>query len=133
MSLCSYWDWALDWQDLAAAPIFDTALGFGGDGNTSRPGPFDESYCVTEGPFSGIELRYIEGKLHPHCLSRSFYHFEDDEKGSISSYWIQPAMLQQLSQQPTYDALRNFTEYTAHNAIHWGIKGDFGLTSSANG
>ncbi|KAK0101316.1 hypothetical protein ONS95_006493 [Cadophora gregata] len=128
-----YWDWTLDWKDLAASPIWDDTFGFGGDGNVSSTSPFgDGSHCVTTGPFGGLKLLYANGTVSPHCLSRGFTYYETGKKGAISGEHLRPEDIEGLMQERHYNGFRNMTEYLLHNALHWGLHGDFSQWSSAN-
>ncbi|KAH8817799.1 monooxygenase [Flagelloscypha sp. PMI_526] len=53
-----YWDWTLDANNLAGAPIWES---FGGNGAS-------DTHCVTDGPFASLEVRNPD----PHCLQRNF-------------------------------------------------------------
>ena len=137
---CSYWDWTLDWEDLTGAPVWDETLGFGGDGNMSNPGPYPvtvqnskQSYCVTTGPFKDVQVFYGTSPASAHCLSRGFYHYENQEPGKISGLHVRPEVIEELESVAHYDEYRNRTEFMVHNGIHWGIGGDFERWSSANG
>lgn len=132
--MCRYWDWTLDWSDLAASPIWSNTTGFGGDGGGLKPGPYDDgSSCVTDGPFRDMKLRYMNSTVLPHCLSRGFIRYEDRSNGSISGDHVKPSMIERLLKEQHYWDFREKMEYVVHNAIHWGLRGDFAQWSSANG
>jgi tyrosinase len=129
-----YWDWTLDWDDLAGSPIFSPDTGFGGDGGKLVASPLDDgSSCVIDGPFQDLKLMYMNSTILPHCLARGFIRFEDKSDGAISGDHVQPNNIVRLMEQQHYFQLGNFTEYEVHNAIHWGLRGDFAQWSSANG
>ncbi len=76
---------------------------------------------------------YMNSTVFPHCLARGFIRYEDKSDGSVSGAHVQPSVVERLLEQPHYFPLANMTEYEVHNAIHWGLRGDFSQWSSANG
>ena len=92
-----------------------------------------QSYCVTTGPFRDVEVFYGTTPASAHCLSRGFYHYENQEPGKISGLHVRPEVIEELESVAHYDEFRNRTEFMVHNGIHWGIGGDFERWSSANG
>ena len=129
-----YLDWSLDWESLAAAPIWDSTFGFGGSGEPNNKNSlYDGSHCVTDGPFNNTWLQYRKGISDRHCLSRNFLHRETNETGAISGWNVRPDIMIVWAGHPTFDSSRNFTESIARNAIHSGVRGDFGEYSAANG
>lgn len=80
-----------------------------------------------------MQLLYFNRKTHPHCLSRGFINFETKQLGSLSGVYLSPEKIGQLDVAPDYDTFRVGIEDRSHNAMHWGIRGDFGQYSAANG
>lgn len=119
---------------MAGAPVWSSTHGFGGDGDKTVDGPFDDgSHCVTDGPFRDVQLRYMNSTTLPHCLSRGFLNYEDRSDGTIDGDHLQPSVVEDILGKPHYDRMRHKSEYWLHNAIHWGLRGDFAQWSSANG
>jgi tyrosinase len=123
----------LDWEDLSHSSIWNVIDGFGGDGDINGNITVAQGRCITEGPFAGTQLQYFDRETHPHCLSRGFINFDTKELGSLSGYYFRPEAMGTLSRAPDYDTFRAAVETTSHNAMHWGIRGDFGQYSAANG
>ncbi|KAG4413531.1 hypothetical protein IFR04_013314 [Cadophora malorum] len=119
-----YWDWVLDHQDPAASPVFDTQLGFGGNGDAALgESLIGGGHCVTDGPFAMTTARYIDTKVYPHCLSRNFRN--DTSTGHFTGELIQPSLVEKILEQ---EDLLSFTlelEDAPHNTIPFGIRGDF--------
>lgn len=46
---CRYWDWSLDWMNLASSSIWSSTSGFGGDGNPNGPETVGQGRCVMYG------------------------------------------------------------------------------------
>ncbi|KAF2169475.1 hypothetical protein M409DRAFT_65119 [Zasmidium cellare ATCC 36951] len=128
-----YWDWTLDWENLAASPIFSNVTGFGGDGGHIIASALDDgSSCVGDGPFRDLELLYMNSTIQRHCLARGFIRYEDKADGHISGNHVRPSAVARLLDQEHYYHLNNATQWEMHNAIHWGLRGDFSQWSSAN-
>jgi len=120
-----YWDWTLDWRALQRAPVFDAVGGFGGDGqvggevvvgNTGR--------CVTDGPFAGATARWYDREERPHCLARGFRD-EAGELGVMDGSALSPESIDQVLRHADYEALVKEMESRIHDAIPFGIGGDF--------
>jgi tyrosinase len=105
--------------------VFDTQLGFGGNGDTGlrkTPNPAG-GYCVTDGPFAMLQVRYFGLKISPHCLSRNFRN--DTKTGHFSGELLSSEIMDEIMQE---EDLLKFTlklEGAPHNAIPFGIGGDF--------
>ncbi|RDW79812.1 hypothetical protein BP6252_04450 [Coleophoma cylindrospora] len=127
-----YWDWASDWQSLDTSSIWDTVHGFGGDGNVSVKSPIAAGNCVTQGPFSDLQLLFYNKTKLPHCLTRGFKNYQTEELGSLFGEQFKPFEMGRLITAQTYDHFREMIEWTVHNAMHWGVRGDFGQDSAAN-
>jgi tyrosinase len=120
-----YWDWTLDSDAIEDSPVFDAESGFGGDGevggeltvsNTGR--------CVIDGPFAGIEVPYYDVKYQPHCLSRGFRDL-DGNLGHIDGSDITPASIEGILSLKDYESFVTLMESRVHDAIPYGISGDF--------
>ncbi|OOF98338.1 hypothetical protein ASPCADRAFT_395107 [Aspergillus carbonarius ITEM 5010] len=88
-----YWDWSLDWSDLTASPVWDSEVGFGGNGNPNDPSPAIHGACVTSGPFAHLQVPFVEQFSYPHCLSRDFA--QGDALTNYSAA-IHPSVIHQL-------------------------------------
>jgi tyrosinase len=120
-----YWDWTLDSEAIENSPVFDPKTGFGGDGevggeltvsNTGR--------CVIDGPFAGIEVPYYDVKYQPHCLSRGFRDL-DGNLGHIDGSDITPESIEEVLSLKDYESFVTLMESRVHDAIPYGISGDF--------
>lgn len=127
-----YWNWGLDHQSLERSSIWSPDTGFGGDGSPDLPEGVGSGRCVIDGPFANTTLLYWEGKELPHCLSRAFHHFETGESGSLSGTWFSPENLGELKRAKSYADFEEKIEGMVHNALHWGIRGDFSTMTAAN-
>jgi hypothetical protein len=114
-----YWDWTLDWDNLAHSPVFDPISGFGGDGqgnitigNTGR--------CVIDGPFAGLQAKFYDVKYQPHCLSRGF-RTDDGQLGVIDGTLIRPESIKAVLQIAGYEMFVTEMESRVHDAIPFGI------------
>lgn len=120
-----YWDWTLDCDAIENSPVFDPDTGFGGDGeegaeitvsNTGR--------CVVDGPFAGITAEYYDVKYLPHCLSRGFRDL-DGSIGHIDGSDITPESIEEVLSLDDYEKFVALMESRVHDAIPYGISGDF--------
>ena len=118
----TYWDWTLDWENIASSPVWNVETGFGGNGNFSVGHPVLKAHCVTEGPFAGLEVLYFENIYQPHCLLRGF-----DKPPKSFRRELQPKALLKLLLSPDYDSINLGLEHGPHNAIPRSINGDFSL------
>lgn len=120
-----YWDWTLDADDLAHSTVFSPENGFGGDGDPQGAKTVGNSgRCVVDGPFSDIEAKFYDTKLLPHCLSRGF-HDDEGTLGHIDGHDITPESIEQVLQIDTYEEFVAQLESKVHDAIPFGIGGDF--------
>lgn len=120
-----YWDWTLDWEDLAHAPVFDPVTGFGGDGDPAGPVTLGNTgRCVVDGPFSDVRASFYDVKWKPHCLSRGF---RDDRGnlGRIDGKTVSPESIEQVLSIDNYERFVLKMESLVHDAIPFGISGDF--------
>ncbi|KAK7957228.1 uncharacterized protein PG986_006450 [Apiospora aurea] len=141
-----FWDWTLDTgskEVFLNSPIFDTALGFGGNGayipgNLSHPGlpgftvapPNDipdrsGGGCVVDGPFAGLGTYFgpqnnTEPKAALRCLRRDFSYDSLRERAS-------PAQVQAAMAIDTHGDFEFVTDSQSyHPAGHWGVGGLYG-------
>ena len=120
-----YWDWTLDWEALETAPVFDAETGFGGDGEVggaitvSRTGR-----CVVDGPFAGVVAEFYDVQRQPHCLSRGFRDLEG-KLGHIYGEDVRPERIEEVLSLPDYEGFVAEMERRVHDAIPYGISGDF--------
>jgi tyrosinase len=127
-----YWDWAVDHQFLETSSIWSPYTGFGGDGSPALPEAFGKGRCVVDGPFANITRLWWDGRENPHCLGRGFLDAETLERGKLSGTWFSPERIGEVTRSETYFEFEKRLENTAHNALHWGIRGDFSSMTSAN-
>jgi tyrosinase len=127
-----YWDWPLDWENPAKSPVFDSELGFGGNGDPNAPKSVGSGHCVTEGPFSDLRAKYYDNiftnpndELLPRCLSRGFA-----DGDTFSGAKFSPEVMTELFSKTTFDEFLFYLEKVPHNGIPLGIQGDF-LTYTA--
>ena len=128
--LIRYWDWSLDWEDITLAPVWDSVLGFGGNGNSSDSRPGFRGFCVTDGPFANLELLFIGPMDVPHCLSRDFLRGEN-----LTTYAqrIRPQALEELLRLPSYEAFNEAVETGPHLSLPFSIHGDFSVPTAPQG
>lgn len=130
LTRCSYWDWALDWEDITKSPVLDYTNGFGGNGNTSIKEPFLDGFCLTEGPFSRLEMPYIGADYKPHCLSRGF---PNREKLARLGQDLRPEALGKVLSLTDYESFNLGLENGPHLAVPKMIRGDFQYFTAPNG
>ena len=113
----------MDWQDLAASPIWDPETGFGGDGDSTGEITVGMGRCVRDGPFAGLQALFYGDKAQRHCLSRGF------QRGhKMASYFgsrVRPAAIENLLAVQDYESFNLDIEHGAHLAAPHGILGDF--------
>jgi tyrosinase len=127
-----YWDWELDHQSLETSSIWSPDTGFGGDGAATLPEGVGKGRCVVDGPFANTTRLYWEGHERPHCLGRAFKNFDTKESGKLSGAWFSPETMGEVKRSNTFAEFEEKLEGTVHNALHWGIRGDFSSMSAAN-
>ena len=76
------------------------------------------------GPFTDIQAKYFDVKFKPHCLSRGF---RDDEGnlGHMNGDTISPESIEEVLQLDDYETFVAQMESRVHDAIPFGIGGDF--------
>ena len=126
---CSYWDWTLDWKNITEAPLWDTDLGFGGNGNKSDRVSFN-GFCVTDGPFARLEVRYIEDVRYSHCLSRNFASGENLTRFGLA---VSPTSVKEVLDVLDYSSFNLGVEHGPHLAIPKSVFGDFSISTAPAG
>ncbi|KAJ9625169.1 hypothetical protein H2203_005124 [Taxawa tesnikishii (nom. ined.)] len=120
-----YWDWTLDAYHLAESVVFDPKTGFGGDGEKDGSITIGRTgRCVTDGPFMDVIADFYDIKAQPHCLSRGFRK-DDGTLGQIDGKLVTPESIEETLQLNTYEAFVAEMESKVHDAIPFGIGGDF--------
>lgn len=117
--LHSYWDWALDWPDIAESPIWDDIDDFGGNdnataGDASDIDPDFTGYCVDDGPFAGLEVLHVGADYKPHCLARNFQNITNSQK---AHHYLQPEALKKLLEEADYESFNLKVDDGPHLAI----------------
>jgi tyrosinase len=126
-----YWDWSLDWMDLANSSIWDSSTGFGGDGDPNTPVTVGEGRCVTDGPFSELRPIIYNHTYIQHCLSRGFR--DGETVGRLPGTSYSPESVGRILRESTYKDFVRDVEYYLHNTMHQSIAGDFKAMTAANG
>ena len=124
-----YWDWSLDWENVTQAPVWDTVLGFGGDGDKNDLESI-HGHCVTDGPFARLQVLYVEKFPYPHCLSRGFAQGENLTEFSAA---LEPKALKELLSTPDYATFNLGVEDGPHLSIPRSIHGDFSTVTAPAG
>lgn len=118
---------------MSNSSVWSNEDGFGGDGDPNGEITVSNGRCVIDGPFANTQVHYHDMARKDHCLSRGFINADTMEEGSMSGYWLRPDAMGRVSRAADYDTFRNALEFTAHNGLHWSIRGDFAEYSAANG
>lgn len=124
-----YWDWSLDWEDVTHSPVWDTTLGFGGDGNEKDLESI-HGHCVTDGPFARLKVLYVERFPYPHCLSRGFAKGDNLTRFSAA---LKPEALNELLLTPDHATFNLGVEDGPHLSIPRSIHGDFSTVTAPAG
>jgi hypothetical protein len=125
LTILSYWDWTLDWEDLTRSAIWDTDAGFGGNGNPDQRSTTDNGYCMEAGPYASLRPQYYASHACPHCLSRNFT--------KIDTQRLRPDMVDKVMESSDYETLFIALEKGPHNVIPNMIGGDFLTFTAPNG
>ncbi|KAH6623942.1 putative tyrosinase [Chaetomium tenue] len=125
-----YWDWSLDWMNMANSSIWDSVEGFGGDGHPAGPETVGEGRCVTEGPFAHLRPIIYNHTFATHCLSRGFH--DGNTKGRLSGEAYKPEKIGEILRKSTYKEFSRELEIYLHGALHQGVNGDFKAMTAAN-
>ncbi|GKT43545.1 tyrosinase ustQ [Colletotrichum spaethianum] len=120
----SFWDWSLDWDDITNSPVFDSKLGFGGDGDPKAP-EHESAHCVTDLPFKNLRPQWYGSMYDPHCLARSFN--ED-----WYAHYMNPEALEKVMAATSYEEFFLALEMGPHDIIPLGIRGDFSSFTAPN-
>ena len=126
-----YWDWSLDWMDLAKSSIWDSETGFGGDGDPNQPLTVGGGRCVIDGPFSGLRPIKYNHTYVQHCLSRGFR--DEIAAGKLPGEPFRPEAVGRTMRIPTYKEFVKSIERDLHAPIHLSIRGDLFAMTGANG
>ncbi|TQV96995.1 BolA protein [Cordyceps javanica] len=131
MLLSRYWDWSLDWMDLARSSIWDNSTGFGGDGDSLGVETVGNGRCVIDGPFADLRPIIYNHTFAEHCLSRGF----SDSKitGRLPGDQFSPENIGEILRQSDYSSFLRRVERDLHNTLHNSINGDFKAMTAANG
>ena len=127
--MSSYWDWSLDWINITQSPVWDTEYGFGGNGD-EEAGESIHGHCVTDGPFAGFKVPFVEKIPYPHCLSRGFATGDNLTQFTIA---ISPTALDELLRTPYYANFNQGVENGPHLSIPHSIRGDFATVTAPAG
>lgn len=120
-----YWDWTLDSAALEKSPVFDPNTGFGGDGEVGGDIAVGRTgRCLVDGPFAGISVDYYDVEYQPHCLSRGFRDL-DGNLGHMDGNDISPESIEEVLSMNKYEDFVASMESRVHDAIPFGIGGDF--------
>ncbi|KAH8785171.1 putative tyrosinase [Diaporthe sp. PMI_573] len=125
-----YWDWTMDWMNLANSSMWDNTEGFGGDGQVGGPTTVGEGRCVVDGPFADLRPIKYNHTYVQHCLSRGFR--DNGTLGHISGLPFRPEIIGEVRRKKTYVEFEEAIEMHLHNAMHLGISGDFLSLTAAN-
>jgi tyrosinase len=126
-----YWDWSLDWEDMARSPIWDSNTGFGGNGDGGSRKSVGHGHCVTDGPFANQTVLYFGAENKAHCLSRGFVH--EDQLKDVFGSKVRPEALEAVLLHDEYKQFNLKLEEGPHNAIPRAIRGDFLRVTAPNG
>lgn len=119
-----YWDWTLDWEDMASSPIWDPEIGFGGDGDPNSQIIISHGRCVTDGPFANLTPLFNRTEYSPHCLSRGFVGSQNPANASFGR-GLKPEIIQDVLQQDTFEGFHASLEKGLHKELPEGVRGDF--------
>ena len=120
-----YWDWTLDSDALEHAPVFDAETGFGGNGDVDGEITVgNHGHCLKDGPFTDIWAKFYDVKYKPHCLSRGF-RTDAGADGHMDGSLVSPVAIEEVLSIPTYEDFVTRMESQIHDAIPFGIGGDF--------
>ncbi|KAK3349069.1 hypothetical protein B0T25DRAFT_457918, partial [Lasiosphaeria hispida] len=128
-----YWDWSLDWANLANSSIWDSATGFGGDGDPHGHEVVGEGRCVVDGPFTELRPIVYNHTYTTHCVSRGFNDAKRNTTGQIAGAPYSPESIGAILRKRTYKEFVKEVENQLHNTLHQGVNGDFKAMTAANG
>ncbi|KAF4511563.1 hypothetical protein G6O67_003346 [Ophiocordyceps sinensis] len=125
-----YWDWSLDWMNLARSSIWDNSAGFGGDGDPDGAETVGDGRCVIDGPFADLRPIIYNHTLAEHCLSRGFR--DGNATGRLSGEKFSPENMGDILRQDDYSGFLRRVERDLHNTLHNSVNGDFKAMTAAN-
>jgi hypothetical protein len=79
---------------------------------------------VVDGPLTDTQTKYYDVKYKPHCLSRGFRE-DEGNLGHMNGDAISPQSIEEVLQIGDYERLVAEMESRVHDAIPFGIGGDF--------
>ena len=125
-----YWDWTIDAPNPAAAPVWDSTLGFGGDGVAN---PENGDSCVADGPFASWQPMYDGDSVTPrqHCLRRTFSN-GDGQSGLMMGAWYSADSVAAVMANEGFEAFAEALETGPHAGVHNSIGGDMVARTSPN-
>ncbi|KAI9047326.1 hypothetical protein LZ554_008773 [Drepanopeziza brunnea f. sp. 'monogermtubi'] len=119
-----YWDWTLDAADPLISPVWDSRVGFGGNGTAP-------DNCVTDGVLSSYIAAYTEEGYAPHCVTRKFD--STYKEGAMHGGKWRPEVIKEIIMgAATYEEFRYQLESGPHKQLHLGIGGEMNSISSSN-
>ncbi|ATY60946.1 di-copper centre [Cordyceps militaris] len=125
-----YWDWSLDWMDLANSSIWSSDDGFGGDGDPSGPIVVGDGRCLLDGPFAHLRPILYNHTFTQHCLARGFH--DGETMGRLSGEAYKPEKMGEILREPTYKGFARQLEIYLHGSLHQSVNGDFQAMTAAN-
>ena len=118
-------------MNLTASSIWDSATGFGGDGDPGLNLTVGGGRCVTTGPFSGLRPIKYNHTYVRHCLSRGFQ--DEIGPGILSGEPFKPEAIGRIVRIPSYKQFVKSIERDLHAPIHLSVRGDLFAMTGANG
>jgi tyrosinase len=114
---------------MTKSPIWGES--FGGNGDKNGKHSVGHGHCVTDGPFANLTVRYFSAEEKPHCLSRGFLHGEllNERFGAR----VRPDALEAILDEPDYSVFNLKLEEGPHDAVPFGVRGDFSRETASNG
>ncbi|QUC21780.1 uncharacterized protein UV8b_06024 [Ustilaginoidea virens] len=125
-----YWDWSLDWMDLANSSIWDSVHGFGGDGDPFGPETVGEGRCIVDGPFAKLRPILYNHTFTQHCISRGFH--DGNQMGRLPGAAYSPEKMGEILRKPRYKDFVRELEIYLHGSLHQSVNGDFKAMTAAN-
>lgn len=116
---------------MTKSPIWEQDAGFGGNGDKNGQDSVGHGHCVTDGPFANLTVRYFSVEDKPHCLSRGFLK----EELLIQRFGarVRPDRLEAILEEPDYGMFNLKLESGPHDAVPFGVRGDFSRETAPNG
>ncbi|KAI9146978.1 Tyrosinase ustQ [Paramyrothecium foliicola] len=130
-----YWDWVADSASPSQASVWDPVLGFGGNG--SSPDGSQWSFCVPDGPFKDMRLRWWSDMDRPHCLQRQWVRGDPwGNEQEMMGFAFDRRSIAGTFLNTEFQPFAAWLENGPHSAVHFGIangNGDLGPLTSPNG